>query len=372
MVRSRRHGDSRQCVRRERRCGGADRRRAKVRLRSHGLTPLARVMGAATAGVEPRIMGIGPAPASKKLLERHRLKISDIDVIELNEAFAAQALAVTRARSGRRFGTGERQRRLDRARSPAGRFRRTAWCLPRARQLAAGRAGVCAGDDVHRSRVRALPCLLKGFEFGLIAVQPRRLSRRRSYKRGRQMKSAIKLIAALVATVGVERGCRAGHQGRRHVCRPPARRHRSAFRSATPSRCCRRPSAGRKVQYIVLDDASDTTTAVKNARKLITEDKVDVMVGSTITPNSLAMIDVAAESETPMISMAASSAHRRARRCEASLGLQDAAERPADGVRHRQPHVGAGCEDGRLHRLCRRLRRRLVERVLEDRRNAGT
>ncbi len=64
--------------------------------------------------------------------------------------------------------------------------------------------------------------------------------------------------------------------------------------------------AGQKVNYIVLDDASDTTTAVKNARKLITEDKVDVLVGSTITPNSLAMIDVAAEAETPMISMAAS------------------------------------------------------------------
>jgi branched-chain amino acid transport system substrate-binding protein len=65
--------------------------------------------------------------------------------------------------------------------------------------------------------------------------------------------------------------------------------------------------AGKSVEYIVLDDASDTTTAVKNARKLITEDKVDVVIGSTITPNSLAMIDVAAETETPMISMAASS-----------------------------------------------------------------
>ena len=64
---------------------------------------------------------------------------------------------------------------------------------------------------------------------------------------------------------------------------------------------------GRAVEYIVLDDASDTTTAVKNTRKLISEDKVDVVVGSTITPNSLAMIDVAAETETPMISMAASS-----------------------------------------------------------------
>jgi branched-chain amino acid transport system substrate-binding protein len=64
---------------------------------------------------------------------------------------------------------------------------------------------------------------------------------------------------------------------------------------------------GKKVQFIILDDASDTTTAVKNTRKLITEDKVDVVVGSTISPNSLAMIDVVAESETPMISMAASS-----------------------------------------------------------------
>ncbi|MDD5248095.1 MAG: ABC transporter substrate-binding protein [Rhodocyclaceae bacterium] len=63
---------------------------------------------------------------------------------------------------------------------------------------------------------------------------------------------------------------------------------------------------GQKINYIILDDASDTTTAVKDIRKLITEDKVDVVVGSTITPNSLAMIDVAAEAETPMISMAAS------------------------------------------------------------------
>ena len=64
--------------------------------------------------------------------------------------------------------------------------------------------------------------------------------------------------------------------------------------------------AGQKVNYIVLDDASDTTTAVKNAKKLISENKVDVVIGSTTTPNSLAMIDVAAEGETPMISMAAS------------------------------------------------------------------
>jgi len=64
--------------------------------KQHGLTPIARVVGTAVAGVEPRIMGIGPAPASQKLLNRLGLDISDIDIIELNEAFAAQGLAVTR------------------------------------------------------------------------------------------------------------------------------------------------------------------------------------------------------------------------------------------------------------------------------------
>ncbi|WP_129790599.1 3-oxoadipyl-CoA thiolase [Sphingosinicella sp. CPCC 101087] len=62
----------------------------------NGLTPRARFLGAAVAGVPPRIMGIGPAPASEKLLTRLGLKIGDMDVIELNEAFAAQGLAVMR------------------------------------------------------------------------------------------------------------------------------------------------------------------------------------------------------------------------------------------------------------------------------------
>ena len=62
----------------------------------HGLMPRARVLGMASAGVPPRIMGIGPAPASRKLLERLGLKLDRMDAIELNEAFAAQALAVTR------------------------------------------------------------------------------------------------------------------------------------------------------------------------------------------------------------------------------------------------------------------------------------
>ena len=65
---------------------------------------------------------------------------------------------------------------------------------------------------------------------------------------------------------------------------------------------------GEKINYIILDDETNPTTAVKNTRKHLTENKVDVIVGSSITPNSLAMIDVVAEAETPMISMAASAA----------------------------------------------------------------
>ncbi len=62
----------------------------------HGLTPRARVVGMATAGVPPRIMGIGPAPATRKVLQLTGLKLDQMDVIELNEAFAAQGLAVLR------------------------------------------------------------------------------------------------------------------------------------------------------------------------------------------------------------------------------------------------------------------------------------
>lgn len=64
---------------------------------THGLTPRARVVGMAVAGVEPRIMGFGPAPAVRKVLALTGLSIAQMDVIELNEAFAAQALAVTRS-----------------------------------------------------------------------------------------------------------------------------------------------------------------------------------------------------------------------------------------------------------------------------------
>lgn len=62
----------------------------------YGLTPLARIRGAATAGVAPRVMGIGPVPATRRLLNRLGVKLADVDIVELNEAFAAQAVAVLR------------------------------------------------------------------------------------------------------------------------------------------------------------------------------------------------------------------------------------------------------------------------------------
>ncbi|MBX6426578.1 MAG: 3-oxoadipyl-CoA thiolase [Variibacter sp.] len=65
-------------------------------VKAHGLTPRARIVGMASAGVAPRTMGIGPVPATRKLMARHGWKITDFDVVELNEAFAAQALAVLR------------------------------------------------------------------------------------------------------------------------------------------------------------------------------------------------------------------------------------------------------------------------------------
>ncbi len=68
-----------------------------VAVEKYGLTARARVLGFASAGVAPRIMGVGPIPAVERLMHRLRMKVADFDVIELNEAFAAQALACTRA-----------------------------------------------------------------------------------------------------------------------------------------------------------------------------------------------------------------------------------------------------------------------------------
>lgn len=69
---------------------------SEAAVKKHGLTPRARILGLASAGVPPRVMGIGPVPATRKLMERFGLKISDFDLIELNEAFASQGIAVLR------------------------------------------------------------------------------------------------------------------------------------------------------------------------------------------------------------------------------------------------------------------------------------
>jgi 3-oxoadipyl-CoA thiolase len=69
---------------------------SEAAVKRYGLTPRARILGLASAGVPPRIMGIGPVPATEKLMERLGLKISDFDLIELNEAFASQVLASLR------------------------------------------------------------------------------------------------------------------------------------------------------------------------------------------------------------------------------------------------------------------------------------
>jgi 3-oxoadipyl-CoA thiolase len=69
---------------------------SEAAVKAHGLTPRARILGLASAGVEPRVMGIGPVPATRKLMAKLGLTIHDFDAIELNEAFASQSLAVMR------------------------------------------------------------------------------------------------------------------------------------------------------------------------------------------------------------------------------------------------------------------------------------
>ena len=81
---------------------------SKAAAAANGLTPKARILGSAVIGVEPRIMGIGPAPASAKLLKRLGLTLDDMDIIEFNEAFAAQALA-----SARELGLADDDERLN-------------------------------------------------------------------------------------------------------------------------------------------------------------------------------------------------------------------------------------------------------------------
>jgi len=98
------------------------------------------------------------------------------------------------------------------------------------------------------------------------------------------------------------------------------------FRRRTPPALLPKEIAGQKIDYIVLDDATDSTQAVKNARKLTSEDHVDAVIGSTVVPNSLAMIDIANETQTPMISMAAAASIVEPMDAKARMGLQDAPE----------------------------------------------
>ncbi len=118
--------------------------------RARGLKPRARILGWASAGVDPRLMGIGPVPAIQKLTERIGIGLDDFDLVELNEAFAAQVLAVLheapmRARSA------QRQRRRHRARPSDRRHRRAPGRHAAARARAA-RRGTRPGDAVRERR----------------------------------------------------------------------------------------------------------------------------------------------------------------------------------------------------------------------------
>ena len=135
-----RHGDRRQRVGHQRRRRRAGRRRPRRRRRRWERKPLARILAYVSTGVDPKVMGIGPVPAVRKVLERAGLKIGDIDLFELNEAFAAQSVAVV-ARARARSREGQRQRRRDRARPSDRRQRRARADDAR---LCAARAGSCA------------------------------------------------------------------------------------------------------------------------------------------------------------------------------------------------------------------------------------
>ena len=120
--------------------------------------------------------------------------------------------------------------------------------------------------------------------------------------------------------------------------------------------------AGQTVEYFVLDDGTDATRGVANMRKLIDEDNVDAMIGSSATPASAAMSTVAAEKHVPLIVLAASAVADPADDAREVLGVQGAAERQPDGRCDRRAHGEERGEDGGVHRLQRRLRRRLADR----------
>ena len=128
---------------------------------------------------------------------------------------------------------------------------------------------------------------------------------------------------------------------------------------------------GQKVTYIALDDESDPTKAAQNARKLIAEDKIDVLIGSSLTPTSMPLLDIASETKTPLLTLAAA----------AELVT------PMDAKRHwvfkvvpnddllaaaiLEVHREDGREEARLHRRVRRLRRGLLQGAEPDDAEAG-
>ena len=128
---------------------------------------------------------------------------------------------------------------------------------------------------------------------------------------------------------------------------------------------------GQKVTYVALDDESDPTKAAQNARKLIAEDKIDVLIGSSLTPTSMPLLDIASRNEN-----AAADAGGRGRTGhpdgrEAPLGVQGRAERRPAGGRDPQVHREDGREEARLHRRVRRLRRGLLQGAEPDDAEAG-
>ena len=92
---------------------------SESRARAEGREPLARIVGMSWAGVDPAIMGIGPVPATKKVLERTGLSLADIDVIEINEAFAAQVIACERELKFDRDRLNAQRRRASRSAIPS-------------------------------------------------------------------------------------------------------------------------------------------------------------------------------------------------------------------------------------------------------------
>ena len=129
-------------------------------VKAHGLTPRARVLGMASAAVPPRIMGIGPVPATRKLMARLGHKIGDYDVIELNEAFAAQSLACLRQLGlPDDAGTGQSAWRRHRARPSARHVGRAAGADRRAyaakERRQARRSPPCASASAKACRWRS-------------------------------------------------------------------------------------------------------------------------------------------------------------------------------------------------------------------------